>query len=64
MEKKESKVRAPKKKVCPICGREYDGYGNDAHPIKTAGRVCDECNAYVVIPARLAMCQYLQRLGR
>ncbi|MCH5234938.1 MAG: hypothetical protein J1E16_06560 [Muribaculaceae bacterium] len=63
-EKKEKKVREPRKKICPICGREYEGYGNDPHPIKTAGRVCDECNAYVVIPTRLTMCQYLNKINK
>lgn len=39
---------------CCICGRLFTGYGNNPAPVKKAGRCCDECNDYVVIPARLA----------
>lgn len=42
-----------KKHVCSICGKEYDGDGNNAKPVND-GRCCDECNANVVIPRRLA----------
>ena len=41
-----------KKKRCSICGKEYDGYGNNAQPVNS-GRCCDECNEKVVIPTRL-----------
>ena len=40
------------KKVCVICGNEFDGYGNNAEPVKS-GLCCDECNIKEVIPARL-----------
>lgn len=40
------------KKVCVICGKEFEGYGNNAQPVKD-GLCCDECNAKEVIPARL-----------
>jgi len=40
------------KQICCICGKEYDGYGNNAEPVK-AGRCCDDCNINQVIPARL-----------
>ena len=40
------------KKVCVICGKEYDGYGNNAQPVKD-GKCCDKCNLEVVIPARI-----------
>ena len=40
------------KKVCVICGKEYDGYGNNAQPVKD-GKCCDKCNQEVVIPARI-----------
>ena len=42
------------KKVCVICGKEYDGYGNNAQPVKD-GKCCDKCNQEVVIPARIKM---------
>ena len=37
---------------CVICGKEFDGYGNNAEPVQV-GICCDECNAKQVIPARL-----------
>lgn len=37
---------------CVICGKEYTGYGNNAYPVNE-GRCCDECNANIVIPARI-----------
>lgn len=40
------------KLVCSICGKEIEGFGNNAEPINH-GKCCDECNATVVIPARL-----------
>lgn len=41
-----------KKKVCPICGKEYEGFGNNALPVYD-GICCDECNERFVIPTRL-----------
>ena len=40
------------KKTCVICGKEFEGYGNNAQPVKD-GVCCDECNTSIVIPARL-----------
>lgn len=40
------------KKKCVICGKEFEGYGNNAQPVKD-GLCCDECNQKEVIPARL-----------
>lgn len=37
---------------CSICGKQYEGFGNNAQPIND-GRCCDECNKNVVIPRRL-----------
>lgn len=37
---------------CCICGEEFEGYGNNAEPVKE-GTCCDSCNYAVVIPARL-----------
>lgn len=37
---------------CSICGKKYDGYGNNAQPVND-GRCCDYCNAVVVIPRRM-----------
>jgi len=40
------------RKICSICQSTYTGWGNNAAPVN-AGRCCDECNDFVVIPARL-----------
>ena len=39
-------------KKCCICGKEFNGYGNNALPIKD-GTCCDKCNKVFVFPARL-----------
>lgn len=36
-----------KTNVCCICGKTYEGYGNNADPLAN-GRCCDECNADVI----------------
>jgi len=50
------------RRQCSICGdnalarcwgEEEASWGNNAHPVN-AGRCCDQCNALVVLPARLA----------
>lgn len=38
---------------CCICGKEIEGYGNNAQPVAD-GQCCDECNMDKVIPARIA----------
>lgn len=40
------------KQYCSICGKEYQGYGNNAQPVNK-GRCCDYCNCTVVIPRRI-----------
>ena len=37
---------------CNICKAPYNGYGNNAAPVKD-GRCCDICNQTIVIPARM-----------
>ena len=41
--------------ICCICGKEYEGYGNNPEPIKdfSSGSCCDDCNTNLVIPARM-----------
>lgn len=41
-----------KQMICSICGKSYEGYGNNAQPVNN-GRYCDMCNAKVVIPRRI-----------
>lgn len=40
------------KNKCCICNEPYEGYGNNAQPVKS-GICCSECNLTVVIPARI-----------
>lgn len=39
--------------VCCICGKVFEGWGNNPYPMAEEGRCCDECNDTYVIPARL-----------
>ena len=41
------------KHICCICGKKFEGYGNNPTPVKEDGVCCDECNFGKVIPARL-----------
>ena len=41
------------RKVCCICGEEFEEYGNNPAPIKDSGKCCDGCNLKFVIPARI-----------
>lgn len=43
------------KHVCCICGKEFEGWGNNPYPVvkEEDARCCDDCNAMYVIPARL-----------
>lgn len=40
-------------KVCCICGKEFEGLGNDPQPVKEEGECCDACNWDKIIPARV-----------
>lgn len=51
-----------KKKICNLCGREFMGFGNNPDPLRVKGQVCDECNAYVIIPTRLLILQYTNNI--
>ena len=48
-----------KKSRCCLCGKEFDGFGNDPRPVMEAfGKgewnvCCDDCNMRRVIPARM-----------
>ena len=41
-----------KNKICCICNKEFEGFGNNPWPLKDDGLCCDECNMKV-IEARL-----------
>ena len=38
---------------CCFCKKLVKGYGNNPAPVKNSGKCCNECNAEIVIPARL-----------
>lgn len=50
---------------CCICGKEFEGYGNNPHghlnlqlkPVKYKNnqRCCDECNQEYVVPGRILL---------
>lgn len=37
--------------ICSICGKHYEGYGNNAQPVND-GICCNECNGTIVVPRR------------
>lgn len=44
---------AVERKICCICGEEYEGYGNNPAPVRDSGKCCDGCNLKFVVPARI-----------
>lgn len=42
------------RKQCCLCKKKYEGYGNNAEPLKK-GFCCNECNGWKVISARLRL---------
>lgn len=40
---------------CCICGKEFDGWGNNPWPVvkDKKAECCDDCNWDIVIPARI-----------
>lgn len=45
-------AKLAKAKVCSICYRQYEEWGNNASPVNI-GTCCDDCNGLVVIPSRM-----------
>ena len=41
-----------KENTCCICGKHFEGYGNNPWPVKEEGRCCDDCNWEFVVPLR------------
>lgn len=39
------------KQKCCLCGKEFEGYGNNPWPLSTdeGARCCDECNQQVIL---------------
>lgn len=40
---------------CKLCKKEIIGYGN---MLSKGGKCCDDCNLYIVLPARLKGVHY------
>jgi len=40
-------------KKCCLCGKKFEGWGNNPAPLAKKGECCDDCNINKVIPARL-----------
>ncbi len=38
--------------ICVLCGKEFEGYGNNPEPL-AEGSCCDECDCLKVIPERI-----------
>ncbi len=49
----QTNVQEKERHTCCICGKEFEGYGNNASPVMDNGCCCDECNRNVVKPARI-----------
>lgn len=50
------------KNICDICGKEFEGYGNNPAPLD--GKICcDLCNKTYVVPARLKKIEIRNKLG-
>lgn len=39
--------------ICCFCGRRFKDSGNSPEPVQSEGRCCNDCNAAIVIPARI-----------
>lgn len=58
------------KHICCICGKEFEGWGNNPDPVLSYdGKLfseddvcCDECNGNIVIPARII--QFYETSGK
>ncbi|MCI8641589.1 MAG: hypothetical protein HFJ59_06975 [Clostridia bacterium] len=40
------------RQCCSICGKEFEGYGNNAYPVNN-GRCCNNCNFLIVVTRRM-----------
>ena len=47
---------------CCICGREFEGIGNNPYPVSLGGECCDACNLQKVIPDRVMLMQLANQI--
>lgn len=52
------------RRKCCICGKPFDGFGNNPAPVKNSGRCCDKCNNQTVLPARMGQIKAKWFLGQ
>ncbi len=52
-----------KKKTCVICGKKFEGWGNNPYPLAKEGLCCDECN-FKVVQARLKLYTQNERTSK
>lgn len=52
---KEEKIMAYGIHKCSICGKQFEGWGNNPRPVTNGDNdvCCDECNEEKVIPTRI-----------
>ena len=43
---------------CVICRNDFDGVGNNPHPVSLYGQCCKSCDDKKVIPARMLQLHY------
>lgn len=53
-----------KYKACVICGKRFNGHGNNPWPVKNYGQCCDDCNQDQVVPARIKMVTKKEEEGK
>lgn len=49
----DKKIKVPGMNVCCICGKPFQGFGNNPVPVRKCGVCCTDCNYELVIPARI-----------
>ena len=40
---------------CCLCGKKFEGLGNNPAPLKKKGKCCDDCNLNKVVSKRLGL---------
>lgn len=50
--------------TCAICGRRSWDWPRNPWPVKDEGRCCEECDRYIVLPARIALAYLSEQKGK
>jgi len=51
-------------KTCVLCGKAFNGFGNNPWPLAESGECCDKCNLERVVPARIEVANGRQAAQR